>query len=175
MERAGLSESHLEHAVLADANLKGAYLISVHLEQAYLGGAHLEWANLTNSDVTQEQLDGACGDEHTKLPKGHPANPAGDAARAPAGRLRPLMAQVQTRPNLYHARAAGRRAQIQSKVTRMRGSGAAPLSGTGLDVLGPPAPRVGRRVVIRPALVDLLQSGRLVSEYPLDEVRLDKA
>jgi hypothetical protein len=66
---------------LHDANLKGALLAKTNLSNANLTGANLtgtslSGANLTGADLrgaknlTQMQLDQACGDAHTKLPEG---------------------------------------------------------------------------------------------------------
>jgi uncharacterized protein YjbI with pentapeptide repeats len=71
-----LSGANLEDASLAGANLElsrflGAGLEGPDLKKANLKGANLEGADLGNAQhLTQEQLDGACGDEHTKLPDG---------------------------------------------------------------------------------------------------------
>ncbi|KYK50421.1 hypothetical protein A1D31_20145 [Bradyrhizobium liaoningense] len=95
LSNANLSEAVLTDAVLSvanlsNANLTGAYVGGAHLTGANLGGANLYGTNLSNanlddgmvgirlSDVnvggaknlTQEQLDQACGNAATKLPKG---------------------------------------------------------------------------------------------------------
>lgn len=76
LEGASLYNAHLEGAFLNDAHLAGADLRDAHLEGAVLAGAHLEGAVLWGADLStvqhlrQEQLDGAIGDEDTKLPDG---------------------------------------------------------------------------------------------------------
>jgi uncharacterized protein YjbI with pentapeptide repeats len=80
---AHLSEAFLFYANLKSAQLGGAYLRGTHLDDAVLdgadlGGANLHGADLTQAvlrgawligaeDLTQVQLDRACGDENTKL------------------------------------------------------------------------------------------------------------
>jgi uncharacterized protein YjbI with pentapeptide repeats len=56
-----LSKTNLTGANLRDANLSGTYLIGAVLKGADLSGA---------KNLTQMQLDQACGDAHTKLPEG---------------------------------------------------------------------------------------------------------
>jgi len=51
---------------LHGANLKGALLAKTNLNGADLRGANLSGAK----NLTQMQLDQACGDAHTKLPEG---------------------------------------------------------------------------------------------------------
>ena len=51
-------------ADLADAKLQKADLFKADLQEAELKHTNLEGAE----GLTQEQLDGACGDEKTKLP-----------------------------------------------------------------------------------------------------------
>jgi len=67
-EGADLKGAHLEGANLWWAHLEGADLWWAHLEGANLYGAHLEGADLRRSDVTQDQLDAAFGDEWTEIP-----------------------------------------------------------------------------------------------------------
>jgi hypothetical protein len=52
------------------ANLTSANLQFSNLENAMFAGANLSGANLDWTMVTQSQLDVACGDESTKLPRG---------------------------------------------------------------------------------------------------------
>ena len=77
---ADLSESYLIKANLNKAILSGADLFGADLSGADLSGADLEEANLREANLsgvdftnvrflTQEQLDTACGDEETKLPR----------------------------------------------------------------------------------------------------------
>jgi hypothetical protein len=61
---------------LHGANLKGALLTKTNLNDANLRGANLTGTDLRGADLrgaknlTQMQLDQACGDAHTKLPEG---------------------------------------------------------------------------------------------------------
>jgi hypothetical protein len=58
-------------ANLSGANLSGADLFGVNLSGADLMGADLRRANLSGArNLTQEQLDQACGSADTELPKG---------------------------------------------------------------------------------------------------------
>jgi hypothetical protein len=73
---ADLAGANLAKANLFVANLNGAYLAITNLSGARLSGANLAEANLDNADLrdarglTGEQLEKACGNEHTKLPEG---------------------------------------------------------------------------------------------------------
>jgi hypothetical protein len=83
---ADLSDAKMSHANLSGANLREARLIGTDLGLANLTGADLTGANLSDADLpganlsgadlsyaknlTQAQLDGACGDATTKLPEG---------------------------------------------------------------------------------------------------------
>ena len=73
---ADLSFADLSGARLIDTNLSGARLMATNLSGANLSGAdltgaHLNGANLTGAkNLTQEQLDKACGNADTKLPEG---------------------------------------------------------------------------------------------------------
>jgi uncharacterized protein YjbI with pentapeptide repeats len=75
LERANLQDTMLEaaklqDAYLAEANLQGANLSGADLRGANLGGADLRGAYLQDAkNVTQEQLDSACGNKETFLPK----------------------------------------------------------------------------------------------------------
>jgi uncharacterized protein YjbI with pentapeptide repeats len=62
---ASLNGTNLSHALLTDANLSFAAL-----NDANLSGANLSGANLSSArNLTQEQLDTACGNADTKLPE----------------------------------------------------------------------------------------------------------
>jgi hypothetical protein len=63
---ANLSSAHLLHANLEGANLTGANLSDARLERADLSGADLREVR----NLTQTQLDEACGNASTKLPEG---------------------------------------------------------------------------------------------------------
>ena len=68
---ANLSGADLRGAYLSGANLGYANLSSADLRGANLIGANLIGANLIGAkDLTQEQLDKACGNADTKLPEG---------------------------------------------------------------------------------------------------------
>ena len=73
---ANLRGANLEKAFLNGANLQEASLFQANLQQAFLRGANLQkavlaGANLTDvKNLTQAQLNQACVDENTKLPKG---------------------------------------------------------------------------------------------------------
>jgi len=66
-----LAKTNLNGADLRGANLSGAHLTGANLALANLNGADLRGANLSGAkNLTQMQLDQACGDAHTKLPGG---------------------------------------------------------------------------------------------------------
>jgi uncharacterized protein YjbI with pentapeptide repeats len=71
-----LTGANLSRAILSAANLSGADLgyadlSGAKLSNANLSGAELSGANLSGAtNLTQEQLDEACGDANTKLPEG---------------------------------------------------------------------------------------------------------
>jgi Pentapeptide repeats (8 copies) len=68
---ADLGIADLSHADLHGADLRGADLRVADLRDAYLGKADLRGANLNEvKNLTQEQLDEACANGDTKLPKG---------------------------------------------------------------------------------------------------------
>ena len=74
---ATLIAANLSHADLEDANLSGAHLYELKLRgRADLSGANLSGAILSHADLsgaknlTQMQLDKACGNADTKLPEG---------------------------------------------------------------------------------------------------------
>ena len=68
---ANLIGAHLNGADLSYANLNGATLRGATLSDATLSDADLNGANLRGAkNLTQEQLDRACGNENTKLPEG---------------------------------------------------------------------------------------------------------
>jgi uncharacterized protein YjbI with pentapeptide repeats len=60
----------------AGANLTNATFVGAYLQGANLRGAHLEGVNFSGAEMdravglTQAQLNGACGDESTHLPRG---------------------------------------------------------------------------------------------------------
>jgi Pentapeptide repeats (8 copies) len=66
----------LKGASLSFANLNGAHLSRANLRAANLSGADLSGADLSSADLsrawdlTQEQLDKACGNADTQLPEG---------------------------------------------------------------------------------------------------------
>ena len=64
LRRANLQMADLYHAKLQGANLSYANLQGADLEEAYLQGADFTDAQ----NLTQEQLDAACGDDETTLP-----------------------------------------------------------------------------------------------------------
>lgn len=69
LSAAHLSAAHLMAADLTDANLSGAYLLAADLTDTNLSGAKLTEADLRRTkNLTQEQINLAYGDEHTKLP-----------------------------------------------------------------------------------------------------------
>ena len=88
LSRAELIKTNLRSADLRSANLRSAELSGADLRGANLEGADLTGARLTSwpirlhpseerrgtdlsqTNVSQEQLNAACGDEHTKLPEG---------------------------------------------------------------------------------------------------------
>jgi len=81
MTDADFSGTVLSGANLADAKLKNANLVLADLTNAYLRNTNLAGANLHNADLsgadvndaknlTQRQLDSACGDDTTSLPSG---------------------------------------------------------------------------------------------------------
>ena len=90
LSSADLSEADLSDADLAGANLYATILIQANLSRAYLVGANfnstrLHKANFSGADlsraairwsyrsevysITQKQLDSACGDSNTILPR----------------------------------------------------------------------------------------------------------
>ena len=71
LQGADLFRANLQEAGLIEANLQGADLSGANLQGARLFLANLQGANLREArGLTQEQLDGACGDSNTKLPPG---------------------------------------------------------------------------------------------------------
>jgi len=75
LEGATLWGANLDGADLRGAHLEGARLYNAHLEGADLPLAHLEGADITDTDVTQDQLDAASGDAKTLIPD-HLTRPA---------------------------------------------------------------------------------------------------
>jgi uncharacterized protein YjbI with pentapeptide repeats len=68
---ASLWDADLRDALLAKTDLSGANLSDADLSRANLLDAYLVGADLSHaSGLTQEQLDGACGDDTTQLPQG---------------------------------------------------------------------------------------------------------
>jgi uncharacterized protein YjbI with pentapeptide repeats len=68
---ADLSSANLRGANLTNASLSSARLINADLSGAILLGANLSGADLSRArNLTQTQLDAACGDANTKLPEG---------------------------------------------------------------------------------------------------------
>ena len=73
---ANLFGARLSGANLADANLENATLVGAYLGGANLRGAKLHGANLSGAEMalakglTQGQLNQACGDNSTQLPRG---------------------------------------------------------------------------------------------------------
>ena len=68
---ANLIIADLYDANLTGANLTGANLSGTDLTDADLTGANLSGADLSGArDLTQEQLDKACGNADTKPPEG---------------------------------------------------------------------------------------------------------
>jgi len=66
-----LKGADLNYAKLNDANLGGANFEEADLEDAELQGADFRWAKLSKcKNLTQIQLDSACGNEQTTLPPG---------------------------------------------------------------------------------------------------------
>ncbi len=71
LENADLSGAELADADLRAANLRGTVLTGTDLLGTDFGGADLRGADLTAAtNLTQAQLDQACGDNETKLPVG---------------------------------------------------------------------------------------------------------
>ncbi len=69
--RADLGHASLKRADLTNANLEGANLTDVGLRLADLSGANLRGVR----ELTQDQLDMACGNENTVLPSGLTVGP----------------------------------------------------------------------------------------------------
>jgi uncharacterized protein YjbI with pentapeptide repeats len=66
-----LNGANLSRANLWSTNLSGALLNGANLSRAYLNGANLSRAYLNRAlNLTQPQLDDACGSTDTKLPEG---------------------------------------------------------------------------------------------------------
>ena len=76
LRRTNLTGANLSFANLRGADLRGANLRGADLSRATLSRADLSDANLSNANLraaenlTQEQLDQACGNADTKLPEG---------------------------------------------------------------------------------------------------------
>ena len=71
LSKAHLVAANLREAELSETNLREADLRAADLFEANLSGADLFGADLFGAkNLTQEQLDTACGDDDTKLPEG---------------------------------------------------------------------------------------------------------
>lgn len=71
LEYCRLTSANLARANLSGADLTGSLMQNVYWEDAKLSGTRLYGANLQGAmKLTQEQLDTACVDEKTMLPKG---------------------------------------------------------------------------------------------------------
>lgn len=71
LDRAKLHDANLEQANLEGARLIGSVLDGANLARAQLKDAVLDGADLGKArNLTQWQLDRACGDAATKLPEG---------------------------------------------------------------------------------------------------------
>ena len=86
LQEANLPMANLQGALLTGASLQGADLTGANLRgadlsNANLQGASLQWAILTGAnlqgalELTQQQLNSACGDAETKLPPGMSVKP----------------------------------------------------------------------------------------------------
>ncbi len=65
------TRANFSHANLQDASFVGAYLGYANFNGATFGGTVLAGANLEGAqNLTQAQLNGACGDGETRLPAG---------------------------------------------------------------------------------------------------------
>jgi len=63
--------ANFSRANLSQASLVGGYFSGANFSGASLNGANLSGAEAANArGLTQRQLDGACGDEATELPRG---------------------------------------------------------------------------------------------------------
>jgi hypothetical protein len=84
---ANLSGADLSGANLSVAILRGAFLSGADLSGAILRGAFLSDANLSGTEnLTQTQLDEACGNSNTKLPEGLTLKPCSTAISGRAAR-----------------------------------------------------------------------------------------
>ena len=70
LQEVNLSGANLSRANLSRANLSGANLSDANLRGAKLSDANLLWADLSRADLTQDQLNGALGNNSTKIPHG---------------------------------------------------------------------------------------------------------
>jgi uncharacterized protein YjbI with pentapeptide repeats len=69
LQGTNLQEATLQGADLQEANLQGANLQGADLQEANLEGANLQGVDFTEAkNLTQDQLDTACGDKSTKVP-----------------------------------------------------------------------------------------------------------
>jgi len=79
LDNATLNWAILKYATLRDVKLRSAKLIGADLGDTVLEEIHLEGAILNGAKgLTQHQLEGACGDEKTKLPPGLSIKPCRD-------------------------------------------------------------------------------------------------
>ena len=70
-QEANLAHANLQGADLYGASLRGADLLGANVEGAKFTGSKLQGADMIESEgLTQEQLEFACGDAETKLPRG---------------------------------------------------------------------------------------------------------
>ncbi|MEJ2719482.1 MAG: pentapeptide repeat-containing protein, partial [Deltaproteobacteria bacterium] len=71
LKEANLQGANLQFSYFGRADLEGVNLQGANLEYATFWKASLRGADLRDvKNLTQEQLDQACGDEKTKLPEG---------------------------------------------------------------------------------------------------------
>jgi uncharacterized protein YjbI with pentapeptide repeats len=87
--RANLSGANLGNANLEMADLRGAYL-GTRNGRANLSGVNLELVE----NLTQAQLDCACGDAYTEVPKGMKKPPPCPAQEAGTASSKPIPARV---------------------------------------------------------------------------------
>jgi uncharacterized protein YjbI with pentapeptide repeats len=105
LEGANLKSADLSNAMLSDANLFGANLNAANLDNANLTGADLDHADLSDANLsdanlaytylslaknlTQTQLDKACGNPSTRLPQGLAVKPCSSGDGKPKRRSLP--------------------------------------------------------------------------------------
>ncbi len=82
LQGAKLRFANLQGAVLEGANLEETNLEGANLEGTVLDGAELQGADLSRAkELTQEQLNQACGDAETNLPPGLSIKPCPDDSK----------------------------------------------------------------------------------------------